>query len=128
MSIDDKPVPPLEDLAPRLAQDGVGGTPVRLVAVRGAEQHEATFTPAVDEGTKRIHIPLVYHREATRVQSEWNLAIGILAGGEHRLLPDTNVRTDVAATRFHALLGLFQVRNEPGGGEVRLLWFIQFDT
>ena len=128
VSVDDKPVPPLEDLAPRLAQDGVGGTPVRLVAVRGSEQHEATFTPAVDEGTKRIHIPLVYHREATRVASEWILAIGILAGGERMLLPDTNVRTDVAATRFHALLGLFQVRNEPEGGEVRLLWFIHFDT
>ena len=128
VSIDGKPVPPLEDLAPRLAQDGVGGTPVRIGAVRGSDQHEATFTPAADEGTKRIHVPFVYWREATRSSSEWVLGIGVLAGGEYRLLPDTNVRTDVAATRFHALLGLFQVRNEPQGGEVRLLWFISFDT
>lgn len=129
-SVDGAPVPPVQELSRRIAQGGEHGQSMRWRVCRGKDDaYEAEIKLADYSGETKFWFPLVCYVEDGAYEDEWTVGpFGLLLSNRSHYVADS--RTRVAKTRnvFNAILGLIHVETGPDETEVRLLWFISFDT
>jgi hypothetical protein len=128
-AVDGAPVPPAAELMARLREQGPG-TVTRWRVRRGSDAtHEASIALDDYSGESHVWIPLVFRLENGVYADRWSAGpFGLVASNRNHYLADTSLRTVQTRNVFSALLGLFRVESGPRETEVRLLWFIRFDT
>lgn len=129
-SVDGAPTPSVHELSRRIHEVGMAGQSMQWRVRRGpGQEHEATIALHDYSGSSGMHIPLVFYLSNGVYEDRWTLGpLGLLMSNRNRYVPDSTTRQVQTTNVFSAVLGLFRVETSPRETEVRLLWFIRFDT
>jgi len=129
-SVDGAPAPTVQALLKLIRERGEQGESVRWYVTRGAaEPFEATVALSDYSGETKVWVPLVFWLDNDTASDKWTVGpFGLVMSNKNHYLPDTSTRTVQTRNVFSALLGLIRVETRPDDTEVRLLWFIRFDT
>jgi membrane-associated protease RseP (regulator of RpoE activity) len=127
--VDGKPVPDVQELGRLVAERGAAGDTMVWTVRRGAsERHEGTLHLDDFSGETRLSVPLLACYENGTYEDSWSLLMGMLMRNRNRYVADASSRRVQTENVFSAVLGLFRVDSSPGRTQVRLLWFIRFET
>lgn len=129
-TVDGQPVPNVSDLSRRIAEQGPSGTPMQWAVRRGAGE---TFVGNVElddySGEARFWFPFVVYVKNAVAEDCWTLGpLGLLMRNKNEYVAMSQSRRVQTRNVFSMVLGLFRVESGPSETEVRLLWFIRFDT
>jgi hypothetical protein len=129
-TVDGAPVGTVHELSAQIAARGESEQPTTWTVRRGSgDAHEGIIDLDDYSGDSGAWIPLVFHLANGTWQDRWSLGpFGLLLSNRSEYVPDTSTRRVHTRNVFSAVLGLFHVESNPVETEVRLLWFIRFDT
>lgn len=104
--VDGEPVPPVDDLARRIADKGRLGEPMRWsVRRRVGEVHEADVALADYSGESYVGVPLLLSVRNSAEEDRFSLLAGLLVGNRNHYVPDSRTREAETRNVFSALLG-----------------------
>lgn len=128
--VDGRPVPTVVELADQIARRGPAGDSMRWRVSRGREgAYEGVVELADYSGETNLWVPLVVDVQNGVYEDKWSLGpFGLLMGNRNSYIADSGTRSVEKRNVFHMLLGLLRVETTPRETDVRLLWFIHFDT
>ena len=129
-AVDGAPVGTVHELSAQLATRGEHEQPMAWTVQRAAgEEHTATVELEDYQDDSTVWIPLVFYLGDGTYEDRWSLGpFGLLVSNRNQYVADTTTRRVLTRNVFSAVLGLFRVETSPLETEVRLLWFIHFDT
>ncbi len=128
--VDGAPSPTVQELAREIARRGEQEQPMRWqVTRRPGETFDADLHLEDYSGETNFWFPLVFCLENSAYSDKWSVGpLGLILSNRNHYVADSTSRTAKTRNVFSALLGLFHVETGPRETEVRLLWFIRFDT
>lgn len=128
-TVDGAPVPSAEELSRRIAEQGPAGAAMTWGVSRGAgDRHEAVVELEDYSGEANFWVPLLVCVECGTFEDSWSLGLGLLMRNTNHYVANQKSRRVETRNVFSAVLGLFRLETTPNETEVRLLWFIHFDT
>ena len=129
-TVDGQPVQNVTDLSKRIAEQGPAGTTMQWAVRRGpGDAHVAAVELNDYSGESNFWFPLVVHVESGVTEDFWSIGpLGLLVRNKNQYVANTQTRAVQTRNVFSMVLGLFRVESTPSKTEVRLLWFIHFDT
>ena len=129
-TVDGEPVPPVAELSRRIAAGGEVNQTMRWQVRRGEGlEHDAEVHLHDYSGEGHFWLPLVTHITNGTFEDRWSVGpFGLLMSNRNHYVPETSTRMTQTRNVFSMLLGLFRVESSPRETEVRLLYFIRFDT
>lgn len=128
--VDGAPAPTVQALSRAIAERGEAGQPMRWHVTRGpGEAYEATIGLRDYGGETNVWVPLVFWLENGTTSDKWSVGpFGLVMSNKNHYVGDSRTRAVETRNVFSAILGLIRVETGPDDTEVRLLWFITFDT
>jgi len=128
--VDGGPVPPVQELSRTIAERGEQKQPIRWHVTRGSSgPFEATIDLHDYSGETNVWVPLVFWLENGTYSDKWSVGpFGMVMSNKNHYVGDTSTRNVETRNVFSAILGLIRIDTGPDDTEVRLLWFIRFDT
>ena len=128
--VDGGPTPPVRELSRLIAERGDSKQAMRWHVTRGpGQEFEANVDLHDYTGETTFWFPLVFWLENGTYSDKWSVGpFGLIVGNKNHYVGDTSTRRLETRNEFSALLGLIHVETGPDDTEVRLLWFIKFDT
>ncbi len=129
-TIDGAPVPTVQELHNRIADRGPEGDTMKFGVRRGPGQsHEGAVELEDYSGESKAWVPLVFWMECGSYEDRWSFGpFGLLMSNRNHYVADGSTRKTQTRNVFKAVLGLLRVETTPDETEVRLLWFITFET
>ncbi|MBP8299583.1 MAG: PDZ domain-containing protein, partial [Planctomycetes bacterium] len=129
-AVDGAPVPPVQELARAIASRGEQGQSMRWRVTRGpGEAFEGDLALHDYSGETKVWFPLVFWLEDGAYSDSWSVGpFGLLLNNRNNYVADSSTRAVKCRNVFNAVLGLIHVETGPEETEVRLLWFISFNT
>ena len=90
---------------------------------------EATIDLHDYSGETNVWVPLVFWLENGTTSDKWSVGpFGLVMSNKNHYVGDSSTRNVETSNVFSMILGLIRVETKPDETEVRLLWFIKFDT
>ena len=128
--VDGMPTPELLRMSRLIAERGEAGQPIRVAVSRpGSPGYETSIDLHDYSGETKIGIPLIFHLENGVHQDRWGVGPwGIILHNRNNYVADASTRRVETRNVFHALLGVIRIETRPNATNIRLLWFIRFDT
>lgn len=128
--VDGAPVPTVQVLAREIAARGEQEQTMRWRVTRAAEEsYEGELHLEDYSGETNFWFPLVFSLEDGAYADKWTVGpFGLLLSNRNHYVADSSTRTVKTRNVFNAILGLIHVETGPEETEVRLLWFISFDS
>lgn len=128
--VDGAPVPTVQVLAREIEARGEQEQVMRWQVARGpGEQFEADLHLEDYSGETNFWFPLVFSLENGAYSDKWTVGpFGLVMNNRNHYVADSKTRVVKTRNVFNAILGLIHVETGPDETEVRLLWFITFDT
>lgn len=127
--LDGAPVPPVSEVTRQIAERGPAGDKMRLRVRRGEQSHEAELELSDYSGEANVWIPLIARYQNGAYMDRWSLGpFGLLLSNRNSYVANTATRAVQTKNVFSAVLGLLRVESTPHETDVRLLWFLHFDS
>lgn len=129
-AVDGQPVPNVTDLSKRIAELGATHGTMQWSLRRGVgETHTASIELDDYSGESHFWIPFIVHVDNGVTEDFWSLGpLALLVSNRNQYVADSGSRRVQTRNVFNLVLGLIHVDSRPSETEVRLLWFIHFDT
>lgn len=129
-AVDGSPVPTVHELARMIAERGPQQQTMRWRVTRGAgAPYEGDLHLEDYSGETNVWFPFVFHVESGAYADEWSIGpFELVMNNRNSYIADSTTRRVQTRNVFNAILGLIHVETDPDETEVRLLWFIRFDT
>ncbi len=128
-TVDGAPVGTVHELCAQIAARGPSEQPMAWGVRRAGDAHDGTLELEDYSDDASVWIPLVFFLADGTFEDRWSIGpFGLLMSNRNEYVPDTTTRSVLTRNVFQAVLGLFRVESTPRETEVRLLWFIRFDT
>ncbi len=129
-TLDGQPVPDVHRLQRTIAERGESGESIKLGVHRGPDgAYEGQVALSDYQDSTNVRIPLVFSLDNGVWRDSWSVGPwGLLMRNRNFYEADATTRRVKTHNVFSAVLGLFRVESTPTDTEVRLLWFIRFDT
>jgi hypothetical protein len=128
--VDGAPVGDVHALSALLIARGEAAQAMTWSVHRGSgEPHQGPMELHDYSGEAGLWVPLVFRVRNDTFDDLWTVGPwGLVMSNRNQYVANTKTRRVQTRNEFSALLGLFQVDSTPEETEVRLLWFIRFDT
>jgi C-terminal processing protease CtpA/Prc len=128
--VDGGPVPAVTELSRRIAERGDQKLPMRWLVTRGTDPPFETTIDLHDySGETNVWVPLVFWLENGTDADRWSVGpFGLVMSNKNHYVGNSSTRNVETRNVFSMILGLIHVETGPDETEVRLLWFIKFDT
>jgi hypothetical protein len=129
-AVDGAPVPSAQELARAIAERGEGEQTMRWRVTRGpGEAYDAEIHLCDYSGETKFWFPFVFGFKNGAYEDKWSAGpFGLVMSNRNNYVADSSTRKPKTRNVFNALLGLIHVETGPEETEVRLLWFISFNT
>lgn len=129
-AVDGAPAPTVHELARQISERGEQEQAMRWRVSRGpGEAYEAELRLEDYSGETNIWFPFVFWLESGAYSDKWSIGpFELVMNNRNHYIADSSTRKVQTRNVWNAILGLIHVETSPDETEVRLLWFITFDT